>query len=68
MDDNQDGDISRDEASRSEPLAALFNSADDNKDGVLDEEEYDIVHQAILENRGATGHERRRMMTEKGGP
>jgi len=69
MDANQDGGISREEASNSESLTGLFNSADDNDDGVLDEHEYVLVHQVITRRLepGTGAPKRRKMMTEKGG-
>lgn len=67
MDVDHDGAISRDEASPSGSLVSLFNSADENDDGVLDEEEYALVHQVLTQNSG-TETKRRKMMTEKGGP
>ncbi|TDU32632.1 EF hand domain-containing protein [Panacagrimonas perspica] len=66
MDDDSSGGISRQEASHSQALADLFNSADENNDGVLDEEEYALVYQVISKNRAPT-QQRRKMMTEKGG-
>lgn len=51
VDANRDGGISLDEAQRSEDLVALFNSADDDQDGVLNHEEYEIVREVILRPR-----------------
>ncbi len=51
VDANRDGGISPEEAQRSEDLSALFNSADDDQDGVLNHEEYEIVRDVILRSR-----------------
>ena len=67
VDDNHDGVVSRDEASHSEALASLFTTADDNRDGVLDEEEYALVYKVITKKQPSTT-QRRKMMTERGGP
>lgn len=51
VDTNRDGGISVGEVQRSEDLAALFNSADDDQDGVLNQEEYALVREVILRSR-----------------
>jgi len=54
-DTNQDGGVSRDEAAvRSEDLASLFNTADEDKDGVLNEEEYEFVRAFLQKSRTST--------------
>ena len=42
---------SREEAAPSEDLASLFTSADDDRDGVLNEEEYELARRVILGSR-----------------
>jgi hypothetical protein len=55
VDTNQDGGVSRDEAeSRSEELASLFNTADEDQDGVLNEEEYEFVREYLQSQRTST--------------
>lgn len=51
VDANRDGGISIDEVQRSEDLIALFNTADDDQDGVLNQEEYALVREVILRSR-----------------
>lgn len=54
-DANKDGGVSPDEAAaRSEDLASLFNTADEDKDGVLNEEEYEFVRAYLLKSRTST--------------
>lgn len=50
-DANQDGAVSREEAAPSEDLTSLFTSADDDRDGVLNEEEYELARRVILGSR-----------------
>jgi hypothetical protein len=65
FDADEDGVISRTEASTSRDLDALFGSADDNGDGHLDDQEYALAEKAIS---GSRKQEKRRLMsTEKGG-
>lgn len=64
-DTDGDGAITREEAASSKPLSSLFNSADDNKDGALDEEEFALAQKVIVGTRRS--EPRRRTMTEKGG-
>ena len=51
VDANRDGGISADEVQRSEDLTGLFNSADDDQDGVLNPEEYALVREVILRSK-----------------
>ncbi|MDP3209639.1 MAG: hypothetical protein Q8M65_10855 [Rhodoglobus sp.] len=51
VDSNGDGGISREEARRSEDLVALFDSADDDQDGVLNPEEYELVREVLTRDR-----------------
>ena len=60
-----DGMISSREASESSELSSLFNSADDNKDGALDEDEYELALKVIKGSRRS--EKRRKTMTEQGG-
>jgi len=56
VDANQDGAVSHDEAAaRSEELASLFNTADEDQDGVLNEEEYEYVR-AFLQKSRTSSH------------
>lgn len=64
-DTDGDGAITREEASSSKPLSSMFNSADDNKDGALDAEEFELAQKVIVGSRRS--EPRRRTMTEKGG-
>ena len=43
LDENQDGVISQEEASRSEEMARVFEKADVNQDGKLSQAEYDAI-------------------------
>ena len=55
VDANQDGGVSPEEAaSSSEDLASLFNSADEDKDGVLNEEEYEFVRAFLRKGQTST--------------
>jgi hypothetical protein len=51
VDANRDGGVSRDEAARSADLMSLYDSADDDRDGVLSQEEYELVRKVILGSR-----------------
>lgn len=54
-DANQDGAVSHDEAAaRSEELASLYNTADEDQDGVLNEEEYEYVRAFLQKSRTST--------------
>lgn len=64
-DTDGDGAVTREEASSFEPLSSMFNSADDNKDGALDPEEFELAQKVIV--GGRRSEPRRRTMTEKGG-
>jgi Ca2+-binding EF-hand superfamily protein len=66
MDADHDGAISREEAGNSK-LSSLFDSADDDRDGLLDEEEYGLAYRVITQ-RHPENTQRRRTMIEKGGP
>lgn len=55
VDANRDNRVSPEEARQSEELSALFNSADDDQDGVLNHEEYDLVRDVILRSRESSG-------------
>jgi hypothetical protein len=67
MDGNRDGVVSREEAASSKSLSELFDSADDDRDGVLNAEEYDLAYRVITQKHPDTA-QRRKTMTEKGGP
>jgi hypothetical protein len=55
VDTNQDGHVSHEEAAlRSEDLASLFNTADEDKDGALNEEEYEFVRAFLQKSRTST--------------
>jgi hypothetical protein len=54
-DANSDGRISREEASGSDDLLAVFSSADGNQDGYLDSTEFGMAEQLIAGWRGAHG-------------
>lgn len=64
-DADDDGMISRQEASHSTDLSLLFNSADDNNDGALDEDEYELARKVIQGSRRS--EKRKKTMTEQGG-
>lgn len=66
FDSNHDGGVSRDEAGSKQALADIFNSADDNSDGRLDEDEFALARTAIERGRG--DQKRRKTITETGGP
>lgn len=66
FDANRNGGITREEADRKRALADIFDGADDNGDGHLDEEEFDLAKTAIELGRG--DQKRRKMNTERGGP
>lgn len=51
LDVDHNGGISPEEAARSEDLASLFNTADDDQDGVLNPEEYELVRDVIMRSR-----------------
>lgn len=51
---NQDGRVTREEAARSSAdLADLFDGADGDRDGALNEEEYEMARRVILQMRGS---------------
>ena len=66
FDADGDGSISREEANRERSLGDLFDGADDNADGKLDEEEFGLAKTVIEGGRGQ--EKRRKMATERGGP
>jgi hypothetical protein len=65
LDTDQDGVITRQEAAESRKLSMVFRSADDNHDGHLDQEEFDLAQRAIEGSRRS--EKRLPMKTELGG-
>lgn len=68
VDANQDGGVSPDEAAMtSEDLASLFDTADEDRDGVLNEEEYEFVRAYLLKGRTSTHRGPPRRSARSGG-
>ena len=65
IDADQDQVVTVEEAAQDRQLSDLFTSADDDKDGVLDREEFELARKVIEGSRRS--EKRRSMMTEKGG-